>query len=337
MESVITYYPQPINDDQPKRKMEEYTLDENKLIHGIYKSWYPNGKLFTSYSYFHGKYEGSNLSWSNDGKKMTECQFKMGKLHGSCLFYQNNIKYVTCEYANGIIQKLIEWYNNGNVLFEEKFDNGKKVNCQEFYETGIQARHSEYDPRHSKVVLDIKYTEKGIKISELKYTYAMQKDWYVLDETDETYWNDDGSIKSHRIMKEKDWKNVTCDSQGRSVILPPGEITGWKACKNDEGKFVYVNLLIPAEADRICAFSEEDAKANFFKCRASYAIVKRIVDKEGKEYKKATSFVFGSNKSEYIVDEKVIPDGFEKSKDITCGPGVNFHRFQDECDYWKNQ
>jgi len=144
-------------------------------------------------------------------------------------------------------------------------------------------------------------------------------------------------------LKAENW-NV--DLHGRDMTLEQEkDITGYKACiVRDEIdcesyiNYVYVELLIPANAKRIKTVGDLIR----FKCRAEYAIVKRIFDKDNNDYNEAYSFLYKTSKQfkkqfKYVVGEKVIPDGFDENVNQSCGKGINFHKYIDHCDQWFRQ
>jgi hypothetical protein len=182
-----------------------------------------------------------------------------------------------------------------------------------------------------------------------------------------------------------------CDEHGRECVLPPGDITVWKACRlrifdpyrklnlwdyiflfaflsaaigmctssNElfsmiiyaiigaitgiamliswlierftSGKYVYVRLTVPKEAQRITPIDQD----NSFKSRVEYAKVEQIIDSYGKEYNEAFSCAYNYDKKlTYKIGEIVYPDKFDDNIMTTCGAGINVHTYKDQCEKW---
>ena len=119
---------------------------------------------------------------------------------------------------------------------------------------------------------------------------------------------------------------------GRETILRSGELTVWKACRAANGLNVIVELKVPAEARRITPFD----KKFLFKSRVNHAIVQRIFDQKGLEYKEAKSFVHKGNQLTYHLGQEVRPDGFDDNLMKDCGQGISVHLYQDHCLQWFN-
>jgi len=310
--------------------VEDYWFDEiTGKNHGVYKCFHSDGQLYVIYEYDQGNVNGPSLSWDTSGQKLTEYHYRYGRLHGKCIVYNNGIKSREGDYIDDHCRSSVEWFSNEIKSSEINYITSELSEQTKWNKEGIKLRDIKYDKQKIMFIRD--YYENGNKLSEQIFEHS--GDNLIITST---YYNEeDGSVKSIGKNNNYDLSGTFCDKKGRLVVLANGDITGYKACKLTDGTFVIVELQIPADAERICAFTGEDIARDLFKCRSSHAIVKKITDEKGKEYTSALSFVYNCNKIEYVVDQKVIPDGFDNNKKNTCGKGINFHRWSDECLFWK--
>ena len=117
------------------QKLTEYSLDPEGKLHGLYLSWYEDGKLSKQLNYVNGQIEGEQKeyfpngqlkhsvcfadqmqdglleSWFETGKKQREGYFTRGKEDGS----------------------FREWFENGNKKVELSFKKGKKEGLHQFW------------------------------------------------------------------------------------------------------------------------------------------------------------------------------------------------------------
>jgi hypothetical protein len=159
------------------------------------------------------------------------------------------------------------------------------------------------------------------------YLDGLYESWYLDGSiAEEIIYKDDPESPDHGTLK----MIKLMDEQGRNVVLEDDiPIEVWKICKKDN-KFVYVKILVPAEAKRVTPQSNPAT----YKARVEFGKVLEIVDKEGNKYTDATSFVHEGHKLTYIVGEIVIPNGYDSDPNIECGAGINCHKFQEHCDQW---
>jgi len=119
------------------------------------------------------------------------------------------------------------------------------------------------------------------------------------------------------------------DHMGRKCVLPLGPLTVWKACQSN-GINVVVELDVPTEAKRITPYDIESR----YKSRVDRATVRRVTDRERNDYREAKSCVYKEKCITYTVGQQVIPDGFDENVLNDCGPGINVHRYKDQCEQW---
>jgi hypothetical protein len=102
------------------------------------------------------------------------------------------------------------------------------------------------------------------------------------------------------------------DDFPRKVILPKGEIIGWKKLNNN----VICKLRIPAEAKRVGGIVGK-------KCRAEFAVV---LEGEG------NSLTDQYTKVAYKIGEKVVPDKFDGNPLVECSTGIHFFLTKEEAE-----
>jgi hypothetical protein len=119
------------------------------------------------------------------------------------------------------------------------------------------------------------------------------------------------------------------DEKGRNCILPAGKLVVWKACKNGL-RPVYVKIEVPEDAGRVTPRNTDRT----FKSRISHGKVIDIIDKDGKQYDDARSFVHIGPSMMYERNKVAVPSRLDLSLDNECSAGINCQLYQDQCDYW---
>ena len=102
-------------------KWTEGDYQDGKKV-GIWKVWYDNGKLGQEYHADNGPFK----SWFQSGKVESEGQFKNGQRDGEWTFYHPNGQlYKQVIYIGDSVHgHVIEYYDNGDKLFEGTYDMG---------------------------------------------------------------------------------------------------------------------------------------------------------------------------------------------------------------------
>lgn len=101
-------------------------------------------------------------------------------------------------------------------------------------------------------------------------------------------------------------------------IVPDGEIFGWKKLRDGR----VAKLLIPTEAQRSSGFSR--------RCRAEFALVLGILDKDGLPHDEGISKRDPNLK--YLVGQTVRADGWDVDWKNECSPGINFFITREEAE-----
>ena len=108
-----------------------------------------------------------------------------------------------------------------------------------------------------------------------------------------------------------------------SSHLPEGAIIGWKKCRNG----AIVKLKIPAEAKR--------SHGSGRKCRAQFAKVLGVWDKDGKVIPHAISSFNEAEPITYTKGTIVYPDGWDEDRWNTCGQGIHFFITREEAEAYQ--
>ena len=272
---------------------------------------YRNGNIKEKYFIDeNNRKNGSYQSWYENGKDEMKGEYKDGVLNGLCeLWYENgrngaptgplNKNKAKLEYKDGVLNGLYQWwYENGQNNMKVEYKDGVRNGpYQSWYENGSSKVKCEY------------------KDGEL---YGLYQSWCENGNKKVEYEYRDGEIiKINEIN----------DINGRNCILQDGIILEvWKACKFNDIS-VYVKLSVPLDAKRITPLNDQ------YKSRVEFAQVEQIIDREGKEYTEAVSFVHPMQLV-YRVGELVYPDGFDDNIAHDCGKGINVHKYKDHCDVW---
>ena len=75
---------------------------------GVWKLWFPNGKLKQQASFKQGKREGVSAEWDDKGQKLLEANYTDGKLNGTATRYFADGKTIVQTYKDGQVRIGIE-------------------------------------------------------------------------------------------------------------------------------------------------------------------------------------------------------------------------------------
>jgi antitoxin component YwqK of YwqJK toxin-antitoxin module len=288
----------PYTDIKKKKSETPYI---NGKIHGQVVKWYSNGKIAEQINYINGEKHGLYQEFHYNGSKREEGLFVNGKRHKLWRMWRSD-GYISMEiiYVNGEIHGTLLNYDLYNILFyKAEYANGERNGLyQEYHKNGAIKKKIMYVDG----MIHGLYSEFR-KNGALLYTYLYENDM----------------IKQVIDIR---------DLLGNQCVLASGEITVWKACKA-HGTNVYVRLTVPEGARRVTPKLGEQ-----YKSRVEYAKVEQIIDKDGKEYKEAVSYIYRESTLTYKVGETVHPDEFDGGITNNCGAGINVHRYKDHCDIW---
>lgn len=236
-----------------------------------------------------------------------------GKYHGVYKRFCGDVLVFLCTYKHGKpVGTFRTWYTNNYPEVIETYDDNHNLNgVREFHMNGSLRLDAVY--KNNK--LDGRYYVKATESNHHSYTIMYA----------------DGKLA--KVLSIRDY-------QDRENVLPDGDIIVYKACKSGDSH-VIVELFVPKEAKRVTPFCTEGGPycqivTSCPKSRVEYAIVKRIVNRNGEilNISEATSFVHSEATLVYKIGETVRPDGFNDDITVPCGQGINVHRYPDHCLRW---
>ncbi|MCE3260221.1 MAG: hypothetical protein K0S12_1862 [Bacteroidetes bacterium] len=102
-------------------------VDKDSLKQGVWREFYPSGKLRSESVYKNNKKQGLEISWYNtSGCVKLERYFNNGQLDGPVTYYSRNCKKELIEnYKNGVKEGLeLAYYSNGRIKSEGYFKKG---------------------------------------------------------------------------------------------------------------------------------------------------------------------------------------------------------------------
>ena len=105
-----------------------------------------------------------------------------------------------------------------------------------------------------------------------------------------------------------------------TVILPVGDLIGWKKALRPDGKSCLIKLRIPPEAKR--------SNASGRKCRAEFVEVLAI---DGAESAYTENY---GPRTEYRVGGIVRPDSWDEDRWCECSHGIHFYITREEAEAW---
>jgi antitoxin component YwqK of YwqJK toxin-antitoxin module len=106
---------------------EEYGVDTNYNLHGMYREYNKDGNLIVDLNYYHGKRKGKQYIWNGDGFLSTEANFKNDKKNGPQYSFYNGDTLSISYYRDGILleKKVSEnYYEPPKELMEKLLDDG---------------------------------------------------------------------------------------------------------------------------------------------------------------------------------------------------------------------
>lgn len=100
--------------------MTEENYERDKL-HGLKRTFYPDGKIAEEQHYKNGIQEGEEKYYSSEGVLLRKLFYKNGKLHGPAVYYDTKgKKLIEGQYKQGMKDGKWRYYENGEVR-EEQF------------------------------------------------------------------------------------------------------------------------------------------------------------------------------------------------------------------------
>jgi antitoxin component YwqK of YwqJK toxin-antitoxin module len=334
MERKINYHTFYLGEERKQKQSEYYYDRKTGKKEGKYRSWHLNGKLSTECEYKNGEYEGLYKSYHDSGQPFEEVNYKGGVGEGTYKRW-NYYGQLMEEYErrNGLREGLVTtYYDNGNKREEKFFKNNLEEGIAKrwYYKSETVCDECNYKLGNK----DGEYKswfDTGFKHVECNYKNDKIEGKCI-------YWSEGKIEKIYEYKGNQVVKVISLkDGRDRECVLPENTtIEVWKACLSKKptiNSFVYVKLLVPAEAKRVT--TTDGGSRKVYKSRVEFAKVLEIVDKEGNKYDEAESFVYGKTKLIYVVGNEVRPDIYDSDPEHECSFGINVHPYIDLCDTWR--
>ena len=130
LKEIIKYH------DDKKTVRCSYFLDINDKKQGVYKCYYPNGKLEKEGPFKNDEKDSVWIMYYPTGKTQTIAHYKNGLLHGKVIWYYENGEKTISNYKNDVLSgKSVFYYANGNIKGIYHFkNNNRHGSWKEFYE-----------------------------------------------------------------------------------------------------------------------------------------------------------------------------------------------------------
>jgi antitoxin component YwqK of YwqJK toxin-antitoxin module len=176
------------------------TLKDDAGFTGIYKSYHPDGYLYSEVSYKDGKKDGISRRFYSDGKVHSIIEYREGKKVGTSKWlYTSGEVYRETPYADGKvdgIQKKL--YRDGTVQAEIPYSQGnRKVGLREYNERGTlftsypEIRITPIDriETHGRYTLELRLSNNS---KNVKFYYDAVKDSLFIPEGKQYILTDEG-------------------------------------------------------------------------------------------------------------------------------------------------
>jgi TonB family protein len=127
------------------KKLSEHTY-ENGVRNGPYKVWNTYEQLKEEGNYSEGRKHGKVIEYLFGwGEGRIEATYEYGMKHGVCDTYHGNILSKRSEYEMDLLREEFDFYDNGKVRFESRYNEGKPDGEQlEYFESGKVKERSMY-------------------------------------------------------------------------------------------------------------------------------------------------------------------------------------------------
>lgn len=157
--------------DTVSGQKKEYQQDpKTKNLHGYYKVFHPNGKVFQEYNHRNGVKHGTEKTYFESGKLRAEANLKNGTYDGVAKeFFENGKVMMECTYvADKIEGEMKSYYENGNLKETVTFKNGEENGAfVEYFESGKKQAEGSYMSTKEHGLLQ-EYNENGDLIAKKK-------------------------------------------------------------------------------------------------------------------------------------------------------------------------
>ncbi len=217
---------------------------QNGLRHGIWKRYFPDGKLWIKGNYFKGKPDGKWEVWFSDGKPAARMYFNIGVKTGHWEgFYVNHEKSLDLIFAPaGFLAQAVNYYPSGRVAINEEAEvsKGDTLTFRSTYYSNYNI-HTYVEKRNGLIDGQrIRYHKTGSIWESFTYTSGRLKS--VVEMREEkgrpldfgTLWNGNGLLKTYylngTLYSEQSYKNGLLN--GPITIYNNGKVAGTGHFKN---------------------------------------------------------------------------------------------------------
>lgn len=186
------------------------TLKEDTGFTGVYKSFHPDGYLYSEVSYKNGKKDGISKRFYSDGKVHSIIEYREGKKVGTSKWlYTSGEVFRETSYRDGQVDGIQKkYYRDGTVQAEIPYSQGnRRVGLKEYNERGTlltsypEIRISAIDriDTHGRYTLELRLSNKS---KNVKFYYDAVKDSIFIPEGKQYIMTEDGVGKVEFVYRE---------------------------------------------------------------------------------------------------------------------------------------
>ena len=165
-------------------------IDKDTLKQGVWRTFWPNGKLSSEAVYRDNKKQGLDISWYHSGCVKQEIYYNNGQLDGPVTFYSKNCAKEFIEnYKNGVKEGLeLSYHSNGRIKAEGYY---KKGNLDGVYKVYTKTGKFDFESRTTtdpvEFEADVEDTANNSVYQILKRNPKWKKNIIVTDLTSSMY------------------------------------------------------------------------------------------------------------------------------------------------------
>ncbi len=187
------------------------TLKDDTGFTGVYKSYHPDGYLYSEVSYKDGKKDGICKRFYSDGKVHTIIEYSKGKKVGTSKWlYTSGEVYRETPYGNGQIDGIQKkYYRDGTVQAEIPYSHGnRKIGLREYNEGGtlrssypVILFHSiDRIKTHGRYTLELRLSNNS---KNVKFYYNAVRDSIFIPDGKQYILTDDGVGRVEFVYRQE--------------------------------------------------------------------------------------------------------------------------------------
>jgi hypothetical protein len=294
--------------------MKKYTEDELKLILDKHRKWLldePEG-------------EQANLRYANlRSANLRSADLSYANLSSADLSYANlssaNLRSADLRYAN-LSSADLSYANLSSADLRSANLRYANLSSADLRSANLSSADLSYADLSYANLSSADLSSANLRSADLRYA--------DLSSADLSYANLSSADLSSANLRSADdpVKGIeTALGFGEFLRFPQeGEFIAFKKVRNQ----VILKVKIPADADRVNAYSSK-------KGRASKVITLAAYDKDRKEISGKTEFIgTHDGKTRYVIGEETLPDSYDPSPLIECSHGIHFFLTFEEAKAW---